>query len=291
MNQQHLESLIVVADFGSISAAAKSLYLNPASLHQQMKLLEKEVGFDVFIRSPKGVELTPAGQNLYKHAKSILADTNSMLNECREIAHQEQQTIRIALFPPYKLMKQCHAFSDNHPEVHFEYATLGAVPVTHDLLEHVSSGIYDIAEYGYVENIDDDNLGIIKVKAWRVCAICEPSHPLAAQQSVSVEDLAHYHVAMCKTMSDPFLDVVEQAHKRGANLEFDKVFYEDDTVLKCCAQGHVFLGTDQQANVFEHLACIPLEPEVPYYSCLVYRKHAKPAVQALIESIQEHDAS
>ena len=57
MNDTHLESFITVADCGSISKAAKKLYISPQALSQQIE------------RSTRGVTLTEAGRVFYAFAK------------------------------------------------------------------------------------------------------------------------------------------------------------------------------------------------------------------------------
>lgn len=72
MNTLYLEYFIEIADQHSINKAAKKLMLNRSSLNVAMKALEGELGYALFSRSPKGVELTANGKQIYQDTKNIL---------------------------------------------------------------------------------------------------------------------------------------------------------------------------------------------------------------------------
>ena len=67
MELKQLEYFLAVADAGSISEAARLLHMTQPPLSVQMKLLENEVGTDLFIRSHRRTVLTDAGKKLYEH--------------------------------------------------------------------------------------------------------------------------------------------------------------------------------------------------------------------------------
>ncbi len=64
---------VAVAQEGSLSRAAARLHMSQPPLTRHMKALEKELGIALFARTPKGVELTSAGQALLEEAPNVLA--------------------------------------------------------------------------------------------------------------------------------------------------------------------------------------------------------------------------
>ena len=50
-----LRYFVAIADAGSIGAAADALYLAQPSLSEQLRKLERTIGYDLFVRSPRGV--------------------------------------------------------------------------------------------------------------------------------------------------------------------------------------------------------------------------------------------
>ena len=73
MTLHQLEVWIVVAKHRSVTKAADELHIRQPSVFLQVKLLEKEYGLKLYkFTAGRGMELTPAGTLLLKHAKKVL---------------------------------------------------------------------------------------------------------------------------------------------------------------------------------------------------------------------------
>ena len=95
MNDTHLESFITVANCGSISKAAKKLYISPQALSQQIELVEREYGHSFFERSTRGVTLTEAGRVFYAFAKQVLAEQWGVKEMLSRLAADRAGVVRI----------------------------------------------------------------------------------------------------------------------------------------------------------------------------------------------------
>ncbi|WP_326538000.1 LysR family transcriptional regulator [Pseudorhodoferax sp.] len=80
MELRHLRYFIAVADTGSLSRAAEKLFIAQPPLSVQIRQLEDEMGTPLFVRHPKGVRLTAAGEALMPEARALL-DRASHLKE------------------------------------------------------------------------------------------------------------------------------------------------------------------------------------------------------------------
>jgi DNA-binding transcriptional LysR family regulator len=67
-----LHTLVAVADLGSLSAAATHLCRSQSAVSEQVRKLEEFCALTLFQRGKKGVSLTPAGERLLQHARSLL---------------------------------------------------------------------------------------------------------------------------------------------------------------------------------------------------------------------------
>lgn len=76
MTLQQLKYIIVVASKGSISEAAKELFVAQPSLTSAVKELETELGITIFHRTNKGVSLTPEGEEFLGYARQVIEQTN-----------------------------------------------------------------------------------------------------------------------------------------------------------------------------------------------------------------------
>jgi DNA-binding transcriptional LysR family regulator len=72
MELRHLRYFAAVAETGSLSRAARKLFIAQPPLSLQIKQLEEELGVALFTRHPKGVRLTPAGERLVPEARHLL---------------------------------------------------------------------------------------------------------------------------------------------------------------------------------------------------------------------------
>ncbi len=74
MKLEQLEQVVEIANTKSINKAAMHLFLSQPSLSTSLRQLEQELGSDLFVRTRKGVELTPFGMNFVKYAEKVLND-------------------------------------------------------------------------------------------------------------------------------------------------------------------------------------------------------------------------
>lgn len=78
-----LHAFVMIADSGSLQAAARHLRLSQPAVSLKLKTLESAAGFQLFTRSKRGVELTQAGHNLYRFSKRLISDTELLALEMK----------------------------------------------------------------------------------------------------------------------------------------------------------------------------------------------------------------
>lgn len=94
-----LESFVRVVDCGSFSAAAEQLFISQSALSQQIKLLERQLGFELFDHSSRHAALTAAGQAFYPRAVMLIAQYREAVAQCTHIsdaARAQKQRLRLA---------------------------------------------------------------------------------------------------------------------------------------------------------------------------------------------------
>ena len=85
MDIRQLRYFIAIAEEKQITAAAQRLHMSQPPLGQQLKNMEQELGVQLVIRTGKGLELTDAGQTLYKHAMHLTKLLEESESEVREV--------------------------------------------------------------------------------------------------------------------------------------------------------------------------------------------------------------
>ena len=76
MDINHIRYVMAVAEEKNFSKAAEKLFITQPTLSLQIKKLETELGFPLFVRNTKNVELTSYGKQFVEQAKPVLDDFN-----------------------------------------------------------------------------------------------------------------------------------------------------------------------------------------------------------------------
>lgn len=97
MDLKQLRYFVTVAEEGTISAAAKRLYMSQPPLSTQMKLLENELGCSLFERGQKHIRLTETGKLLYDRAQNLLKMESSIRQDIEACSRNERDTIRLGV--------------------------------------------------------------------------------------------------------------------------------------------------------------------------------------------------
>lgn len=85
MELRDLRTFVAVATTGGFGRAADQLHLAQPVVSQHVKRLERELGALLFHRTTRRVELTPAGEQLFERARSILAEVDRAGEEVRQV--------------------------------------------------------------------------------------------------------------------------------------------------------------------------------------------------------------
>lgn len=78
MELSQLRTLIHVAELGSLSKAADRLHIAQPALSRQVRMLEEELGFALFVRHGRGMVLSEQGQDVLKHAVRVMAEIDEI---------------------------------------------------------------------------------------------------------------------------------------------------------------------------------------------------------------------
>ena len=97
MNTKQMEYIITLAQTENFNRAAEKLFISQPTLTYQVKLAEREVGFQIFDRSGKGASLTPAGAQLVTTLGNLLTELHRAIEQGQNFSARYQEDIRIVL--------------------------------------------------------------------------------------------------------------------------------------------------------------------------------------------------
>ncbi|PLK26785.1 LysR family transcriptional regulator [Novosphingobium sp. TH158] len=99
MDFKRLGYFAVVAELGSLSKTSAQVGIAQPSLSRQMRMLEEELGVPLFIRGPRGMALTPAGQLLYTRIVDPLREIGHAIYEVRSLPTQGRGEVVLGMPP------------------------------------------------------------------------------------------------------------------------------------------------------------------------------------------------
>lgn len=200
MKLEQLEYAVEIANTQSISKAAENLLLSQPGLSTSIKQLEDELGTELFIRSNKGVELTPAGSTFIVNAKKVLAQIDAMERQCRQDTSGIYRTLSVAS-GPYRFVGALTGLLLNaHKDDCTRYTLRTGTP--NDCIDWVADGICDlgVVHFNLDEEADFRKLMTRKQLQYKIIYATEAKviigagHPLynTDATSISVDELQKY---------------------------------------------------------------------------------------------------
>lgn len=191
MTLRHLRIFVSVATHGSMSAAAKELYISQPSVSQAVRELEEFYGVLLFDRLAKRLYITAAGRQLLHSAQQVTAQYAQMEKAMRE--QQITQTLRVgaSLTVGTCVLPQALAMVQTLcPGVHTNVQVNNTMVMEQQLL----NGTLDAA---VVEgNVTSTELVCTPVMPDELVLVCAKEHPLYARSQLCAQDLAGYGFAM-----------------------------------------------------------------------------------------------
>ncbi len=188
MNSRQFDCFIEAAEHKSFAQAAKLLYLTPSVVSYQVKMLEEELGFRLFVRDTHNVILTRAGENFYHEMMNLRGLYKKAVSDSRDLDRSEEKTLNVGwqVFEVATLLGALIAtFHERLPEIQLELTSRAGS----DYLEALVSLRQDLV-FLYEENLRPDPR-VLFVPLWTVTNyfVMNKANPLAAKEHLEVQDL------------------------------------------------------------------------------------------------------
>ncbi len=231
MLDRKIEYFLKVVEQGSFSAAARELYLTQPALSKQIALLEQELDIKLFDRSGYRPVLTQQGQQ-YHHLVMLTYD--GYLTGVKQIQKQHAKKLRIGFTSSWENREFLHHFrrvQKNFPNLDVSFAKCSF----NDCAERILSGELDLCVTSEETVRGNDRIASLLLKEYKMCLICSYDSPLAALDSIDIQELRNYPmIGLSKEFSRHIyrefkeasrLDGVEPKISRVVDT-FDELVYE-----------------------------------------------------------------
>jgi DNA-binding transcriptional LysR family regulator len=282
----------LIAETQSLTRAAERSHLSLSAVSGRVKELEAQAGVRLLYRAPRGVALTPAGQGMLRHARTILSEIEHMKSELQRYGEGVQGSIRVFAntaavteFMPEVLA----TFLAAHPKVDVD---LQERP-TAEIIRGVLDGMTDL---GITSGpINADGVEVHTFSSDRLVLAVAPSHPLADAPAVHLADIIeHDYIGLHQGSTlQQFVDQLMQNAKRRLHIRVQVNSFE--SVCRMVEAG-VGVGIVPESAALRYLRTMqfvikPLDEDwaLRERHVLARRADSLPSyTQALIDSIMNH---
>lgn len=196
MTLQQLQQVITIADSKSMNEAAKKLYVSQPNLSSVVKELESEAGIAIFIRSNRGIVVTPEGAEFISYARQVVEQYQLLEN--RYLTSESKKKFSVSMLHYSFAVKAFVELANQVGMEEFEFALYETQ--TSEVIENVRNMKSELGVL-YLSDFNQAVLGkLLKENGLVFEELCTcdtyvylwTGHPLASQPIISMNDLEEY---------------------------------------------------------------------------------------------------
>ncbi|MEY4474919.1 MAG: HTH-type transcriptional regulator CysB [Pseudomonadota bacterium] len=194
MKLQQLRYIVEVVNHNlNVSSTAEGLYTSQPGISKQVRMLEDELGIQIFARSGKHLtQVTPAGLEIIRIAREVLSKVDAIKAVAGEHTYPDKGSLYIATTHTqarYALPDVIKGFIERYPLVSLHMHQGSPTQIA----EAVSKCSADFAIATEALHLYDD-LIMLPCYHWNRAVVVKPDHPLAGKNHISIEELAAYPI-------------------------------------------------------------------------------------------------
>jgi len=192
MKLQQLRYLVQVAKSGlNVSDAAEALHTSQPGISKQIRLLEDELGVEIFVRHGKRViEITEPGRTILAIAQRVLKEADNLKQAGKEFASETVGSLTIATTHTqarYALPQVIKRFVATYPEVRLSLHQGSPIQIAQAVVDGEADLV--IATEGIAQF---EELIMLPCYQWNRCVIAPPRHPILKQQPLTLEAITQF---------------------------------------------------------------------------------------------------
>ena len=187
MELRQLKYFVKSAEYLNFSVAAKHLYITQSTLSQQIKQLEFELGFELFLRNSRHISLTEAGEEFLPFARKTIQDAEDGVQRLHDLQHVKAGKLRVGVTYSLStvLTEGLLEFMKVYPDIKLEvcYKTVN------ELLVLLKERELDFI-LSYKPLFDAPDVDSMPLFENALALVVAKDHPFAVKKRVKLQELA-----------------------------------------------------------------------------------------------------
>jgi DNA-binding transcriptional LysR family regulator len=284
VNLSHLTYFKKLAEVKHYTKAASELYIAQPTLSVAISTLEKELGTRLFCRANNKIELTPCGKEFYEYVSQGLRSIEKGIQAVHEYEGKINGTLNVGTLYAIQGKDWSQAIQSFHDECGSGLTINITQGFTPALAKELEAGNLDVIFTGKPE----PSKGFSSTYCWaqELAVAVNKKHPLAQRSSVSLKDLADYHILTYHDKSPVYDEMMRVLALSEDPLDVEFAYNDEITLSSLVtsdSQDVALLCYSFLVKAFEEVAFLSLE-EAPREFHKVYLVSRKDCSQPKVVS-------
>lgn len=257
MELRQLAYFVGVADSGGFSEASRRLYVSQSAISQQIKLLEDELGSQLFVRHHNNVTLTESGRKLYPLARTVLEDVeecNSAMKELKNLLCGELNiglTYSLEPFMRDAMLRFLRLYPGVRLNSHYKNLQ--------ELLRMLQDEEIDVM-LSMMPASPHDFITSVALTEYRLAAVMNKSHVLARKKNITFRDLLPHKLILPEKGLRDRNAIESFVRKDTGNLHVQAVVNDVNALLNIIqVSNYVTILTETSIASRNYLCAVPIE--------------------------------
>jgi DNA-binding transcriptional LysR family regulator len=294
MIDRRLAYVVATARYGSFTAAAAQVGVTQSAITKSVADLERQLGFDIFDRTARGVIVTEEGRLFVDRAVRLLEDANQLLRGSPTTFDPYADVLRIGVCPnsiEWLLMEPLSKLLSRYRQIRFHVSGANA----DQIVQQLRTGTVDVG-FGYNATFSEHpDIRSEPLANIQTCFFARQGHPILELANVGHSALSQYDI-VSPSFSRPyeqFINEIYEAHEVDPRLRIHIVDYfplVSRIIRGSDAIGFVSLSYTRSQAFKKHFAVVRYSEFPPFEAlcCAVRRRWTpRPAVRAFIMACRE----
>ena len=285
MTTKQIDYCIELARTESFSRGAENMFVSQPTFSYQIKLLEEEVGFEIFVRNGKGAALTPAGQQFVAYLSNMRQEMKRAIEQGQNFSAKYQDNISISL-----MVRQAIYFL---PEAIKEFETNDSGVLITPLFQYengIDSFLKNESDIVFALEEQTKQLAGTNVHQLfqsHIYLICDKNDPLTTKNLITDEDI-YGHTLMVGGGSPALLRLVQQKLISSGKIEYFNSPDHDTTLTNVASGKGICLAPGFLNDHSDQYAWIPYDCK-DTFSCVLcsHKADQRESVQSFIATLQK----
>ena len=286
---RQIRYFLTVAELGGFTPAAATLFVAQPALSRQIGLLEKEIGFLLFRREPRGVRLTPAGEAFRERVSGLEKSLLLAIDESRELDRGETGVLRIlhsSSVPVESLLPAIEKFVAVAPRARIDLDRISS----EQQITEIASGKADLGIIRLPVLRRDTAVHLLELASERLWVALGKHHRLVPRASLSLAELSEetFVSAVHRERGGLARRVTDLCLSRGFVPKIASVVSRKTSMLTLVAAGYGIAVVPESMTVLggDEMRFLPLsDSDALSASALVLPLEPAPLAQRFVEII------